>query len=81
MFRLALRQTEGLIGSIIGLLGLALAVPDHPTLSRRAKTLEVPPLSKPMMRSNPAAAVRAAPTFDCIKYSSTPGNSLATWPT
>ncbi len=42
VFRLALRQTEGLIGSIIGLLGLALAVPDHSTLSRRAKTLEVP---------------------------------------
>jgi hypothetical protein len=28
-FRLALRQTEGLIASIIGLLGLDLAVPDH----------------------------------------------------
>ncbi len=27
--RLALRQTEGLIGSVIGLLGLTLAVPDH----------------------------------------------------
>ncbi len=42
VFRLALRQTEGLIGSIIGLLGLDLAAPDHSTLSRRAKTLEVP---------------------------------------
>ena len=42
VFRLALRQTEGLIGSIIGLLGLDLAVPDHTTLSRRAETLEVP---------------------------------------
>jgi len=42
VFRLALRQTEGLIGSVIGLLGLALAVPDHSTLSRRAATLEVP---------------------------------------
>ncbi len=42
MFHLALRQTEGLIGSIIGLLGLTLAVPDHTTLSRRAETLEVP---------------------------------------
>ena len=41
-FRLALRQTEGLIGSIISLLGLDLAVPDHSTLSRRAATLEVP---------------------------------------
>ncbi len=29
VFRLALRQTEGLIGSILGLLGLDLPVPDH----------------------------------------------------
>src|SRR5215217_8736140 len=37
VFRLALRQTEGLIGSILGLLGLDLPVPDHSTLSRRAE--------------------------------------------
>jgi hypothetical protein len=42
VFRLALRQTEGLIGSIIRLLGLTLAVPDHSTLSRRAETLDLP---------------------------------------
>src|ERR671938_1627148 len=36
VFRLALRQTEGLIGSILRLLGLDLSVPDHTTLSRRA---------------------------------------------
>src|ERR671921_215614 len=42
VFRLAYRQTEGLIGSVIGLLGLMLRVPDHTTLSRRAATLEVP---------------------------------------
>jgi Transposase DDE domain len=48
VFRLALRQTEGLIGSILHLLGLDLAVPDHSTLSRRAETLEVPrPRSSP----------------------------------
>ena len=41
--RSALRQTEGLIGSVITLLGLDLSVPDHSTLSRRSKTLEVPP--------------------------------------
>jgi Transposase DDE domain len=41
VFGLALRQTEGLIGSVIGLLRLDLAVPDHSTLSRRAKALEV----------------------------------------
>src|SRR4051812_29005092 len=49
VFRLALRQTEGLIGSILKLLGLDLAVPDHSTLSRRAETLEVP---RPRPRSD-----------------------------
>src|SRR3954462_10946617 len=49
VFRLAYRQTEGLIGSVIGLLGLALQVPDHTTLSRRAATLEVP---RPRPRSD-----------------------------
>jgi hypothetical protein len=42
VFRLALRQTEGLIGSVLQLLGLDLPVPDHSTQSRRAETLEVP---------------------------------------
>src|SRR3954469_12850278 len=42
VFRLGLRQSEGLVGSILQLLGLDLAVPDHTTLSRRAATLEVP---------------------------------------
>ena len=42
VFRLALRQTEGLIGSILALLGLDLPVPDHSTLSRRAETVAVP---------------------------------------
>jgi hypothetical protein len=41
VFRLAFRQTEGLIGSIISLLGLMLRVADHTTLSRRA-SLKVP---------------------------------------
>ena len=49
VFRLPLRQTEGLIGSVIGLLGLDLAVPDHTTLCRRAETLEVP---RPRPRSD-----------------------------
>jgi hypothetical protein len=42
VFRLAYRQAEGLIGSIIALLGLTLRVPDHTTLTRRAATLVVP---------------------------------------
>lgn len=39
VFRLALRQTEGLIGSILQLLGLDLPVPNHTTLGRRARTV------------------------------------------
>ena len=42
VFHLALRQTEGLIGSVVHLLGLDLPVPDHTTLGRRAKTLQLP---------------------------------------
>jgi hypothetical protein len=42
VFRLAFRQAEGLIGSVIGLLGLDLRIPDHTTLCRRAETLELP---------------------------------------
>ncbi|MBK1662229.1 hypothetical protein CKO45_29010 [Paracraurococcus ruber] len=41
VFRLALRQAEGLIASIFRLLGTALPVPDHTTLSRRGRTLRV----------------------------------------
>ena len=53
VFRLALRQAEGLIGSVIGLLGLDLAVPDHSTLSRRAGTLKVPRRPRPRRDDEP----------------------------
>src|SRR3954463_9657652 len=43
VFRLAFRQTEGLIGSIIGRLGLTLRGPGHPTPSRRAPNGARPP--------------------------------------
>src|SRR4051794_39434572 len=58
VFRLAYRQTEGLIGSLMRLLGLDLPVPDHTTLSRRATTLEVP---RPRSSSSPDAGRAAAP--------------------
>jgi len=41
VFRLALRQSEGLIGSIMKMLEIDLPVPDHTTLSRRACGLSV----------------------------------------
>jgi hypothetical protein len=43
VFRLAFRQAEGLVGSLVRRLGLDPPVPDHATLSRRARTLEVTP--------------------------------------
>src|SRR4029077_12032251 len=50
VFRLALRQTEGLIASLLRLLGLDLAAPDHSTLSRRGETL---PVSRPLPGNEP----------------------------
>jgi hypothetical protein len=38
VFGLRLRRTEGLLASVLKLMGLDLAVPDHTTLSRRART-------------------------------------------
>jgi hypothetical protein len=40
-FKLALRQTEGLMTSVLTLMGLSLSAPDHTTVSRRAVTLPV----------------------------------------
>ena len=56
VFRLALRQTEGLIGSIIRLLGLDLSSADHTTLSRRAATLKCPAHGRaaPMVIAGPS---------------------------
>ena len=47
VFRLPYRQAEGLLGSVVGLLGLSLRVSDHTTLSRRAATLQVPRSRRP----------------------------------
>src|ERR671911_1328098 len=41
VFHQPLRQTEGLVSSLLGLMGLGLPVPDHTTFSRRARTLAV----------------------------------------
>jgi hypothetical protein len=46
VFGLRLRQSEGLLGSVLDMMGLDLPVPDHTTLSRRARTW------KPSARSN-----------------------------
>jgi hypothetical protein len=40
-FRLALRQTEGLMASVMTLMDLTISAPDHTRISRRAVTLAV----------------------------------------
>jgi hypothetical protein len=40
-FKLPLRQTEGLMASILTLMGLTISAPDHTTISRRAVNLSV----------------------------------------
>ena len=37
-----LRQTEGFVASLIGLMGLGLKTPDHTTMSRRSRDVEAP---------------------------------------
>ena len=54
---LTLRQTEGLIASIVRLLGLDLLVPDHSTIGRRAKTVPRP-AKPPAGRSTSWSTVR-----------------------
>jgi Transposase DDE domain len=40
-FKLALRQAEGLMTSVLTLMGLTLSAPDHSTVSRRTAALPV----------------------------------------
>jgi IS5 family transposase len=41
LFHLPLRQTEGFLQSLFGMMGLELAAPDHTTLSRRGQRLDL----------------------------------------
>ncbi len=41
IFNLPLRQTEGFLSSLFGMMGINLSVPDHTTLSRRGQHLGV----------------------------------------
>jgi hypothetical protein len=43
VFRQPLRQTEGLLRSIADVFGIAIAIPDHTTLSRRRGGLTILP--------------------------------------
>ena len=41
VFKLPLRQTEGFVRSLVDVMGCELPVPDHTTLSRRRRTVDV----------------------------------------
>lgn len=41
LFHLPLRQVEGFLHSLFGMMGIDLSVPDHTTLSRRGQLLDV----------------------------------------
>src|SRR3712207_2853410 len=71
VFRLALRQAEGLVGSVLQLLDLDLPVPDHSTLSRRAEALEVPrpaagPSGEPVILLVDSTGLRLCGPGDCL---------------
>jgi hypothetical protein len=55
VFGLRLRQSEGLLSSVLDMMGLGLPVPDHTTLSRRARTW------KPLARSDDRQHVADGP--------------------
>ena len=63
VFGLRLRQTEGLLGSVLQLMGLSLAVPDHTTLSRRALTWRP---NDEIGQFTADGAYDGAPTYDVV---------------
>lgn len=56
VYGLTLRQTQGFLASLAGLLGLSIRIPDYSTLSRRAAKLRIPALP----RLRPGAPVHLA---------------------
>ncbi len=50
LFHLPLRQTEGFLDSLLRLMELDLKAPDHTTLSRRNKDVDVPSPSRVLAR-------------------------------
>jgi hypothetical protein len=74
VFRLALRQTEGLIASILRLLGLDLAVPDHSTISRRGETLPVSRTTAGQQTGTPGGG-----EHNWSRSRSTPTDAIGEW--
>ncbi|MDA0337555.1 MAG: transposase [bacterium] len=58
VFHLPLRQTEGFVASLIGSLGLRLKTPDHTTLSRRSRDVEIPRLMYEALAASSVANIK-----------------------
>ncbi len=93
VFGLRLRQTEGLLVSVLKLMSLDLAVPDHTTLSRRASKPRAPkkrqvfrlPDKGPPTSSSTGQACRSTVRANgwkkgmALNYVSTGANSIWRW--
>ena len=64
VFRVPLRQAEGFLRSVLSLMGVDLAAPDHTTLSRRSQSLAVAMPPHPIARTQPSHR-RQHGTVDC----------------
>jgi hypothetical protein len=64
---LALRQSEGLIASIMGLLEIDLPVPDHTTLSRRACGLPISKWARMETGDLHLSPVEQAEVISCVR--------------
>jgi hypothetical protein len=58
LFNLPLRQTQGVVDSLLSLMGLTLSAPDYSTLSRRQAHLTVDLPVKPLLRQIPQGVAR-----------------------
>src|SRR5271166_5730305 len=76
VYRLALRQTEGLLGSIIRLLGLDLAVPDHDRVAWSAQAIQCPLTSSLLMRCGQIPGVQVS-SCDSTHRQQSPLRSIA----
>ena len=75
LFHLPLRQTEGFLHSLFGMMGLELAAPDHTTLSRRGQRLDLTLCSSPDGQRPPSRSSTARDSRSWAKASG-PGRSM-----
>jgi Transposase DDE domain len=75
LFHMPLRQAEGFLHSLFGLMGIELCAPDHTTLSRRGQLIDVT-----LRRSRPGKAYTSSSTARACRSwakASGPGRNMA----